>query len=217
MRIGATPGLKQLQQRIRRKRCRLFLERMQPTADMKILDIGGTAIFWMMPEMSKLKALLMNIYQVKVPEAVSDRLEAVVGDATELSYNDDEFDLVFSNSVIEHVFTFENQKKMAAEIRRVGKDYWVQTPAKGFFFEPHFMAPFIHWLPPSVRKRIVRWATPWGLFGRPNKQRVSDVVDEIRILTKREVEELFPDAEIYVERFLGMPKSYVAIRKSSSQ
>jgi len=56
-----------------------------------------------------------------------------------LNYSDNEFDICFSNSVIELVGSFEDQRKFANEIRRVGRKLWVQTPARSFFFEPHYL------------------------------------------------------------------------------
>ena len=69
-------------------------------------------------------------------------------DATNLhEFGDASFDIAFSNSVIEHLSTFENQARMAAEVRRVARAYWVQTPNFWFPIEPHFLVPAWHWLP----------------------------------------------------------------------
>lgn len=76
----------------------------------------------------------------------------VQGDGRNLPYTNNEFDIVFSNSVIEHVGTFEDQKRFAEEIRRVAKSYWVQTPNRHFPVETHLIAPFIHFLPRNFQK-----------------------------------------------------------------
>ena len=71
-----------------------------------------------------------------------------VGDAVDMpGISDGAFDVVFSNSVIEHVETYENQRRMAAEIRRVGRRYFVQTPNRHFPLEPHFLVPGFQLLP----------------------------------------------------------------------
>lgn len=94
---------------------------------------------------SKPKVLILNLEK---PTDFKDtaQFEFVKGDATKLEYPENSFDVVYSNSVIEHLFTKENQVRMANEIMRVGKKIYVQTPAKEFFVEPHLITPFIHWL-----------------------------------------------------------------------
>ena len=74
----------------------------------------------------------------------------------------DEFDIVFSNSVIEHLGDIEGQRRMAKEIRRVGKYYYLQTPNRNFPVEPHFQFPFFQFLPKWLRTAIVRrWSIGW--------------------------------------------------------
>ena len=122
--------------------------------------------------------------------------------------------MVFSNSVIEHVGDLARQKRFAGELRRVGQRLWVQTPAYEFFIEPHFLAPFFHWLPVAWRIQTGRWATLWGWLEKPSPQRVREMVEEIRLLKKNEFQELFPDCQILTEKILGiLPKSYIAVRK----
>ena len=73
----------------------------------------------------------------------------VQSDAAEgLPFADGEFDLVYCNSVIEHVPP-ERREAFAAELRRVGRGWYVQTPAWSFPLEPHALLPFAHWLPPT--------------------------------------------------------------------
>ena len=114
--------------------------------------------------------------------------------------------------------TWERQKAFARECRRVGKKLWIQTPAYECPFEPHFLAPFVHWLPKEVRRRMVRWFTPWGWLQRPGQKEVDHEIDSIRLLTRHQFEELFPDCEIHTERILGIvPKSYVAYRQTAER
>ena len=135
------------------------------------------------------------------------------GDGCNLSFADKAFDIGYSNSVIEHLGTFENQRRFASEVSRVARGVWVQTPAKAFFIEPHYLAPFVHWLPKSVRRRLIRWFTIWGLVTKPGPQQVDEILAEIRLLTRREMADLFPDCEIVTERFFFWPKAYVAVRR----
>lgn len=140
----------------------------------------------------------------------------VVGNGCELEYADESYDIVFSNSVIEHLGTWENQIRFANEARRVGGKLWIQTPAREFFIEPHFIAPFIHWMPKSARKRLLRYFTVWGWLSKPTPEQVDSAIAEIRLLSYEEMLQLFPDCEIYRERFLFFfTKSYSAHRHGS--
>ena len=130
-----------------------------------------------------------------------------------MPFTDNQFDVAFSNSVIEHLETAANQTAMAFEIRRVARMYWVQTPDPRFPVEPHYITPFIHWLPDSVRRHVSRNGTVWGIITRPTPQEVDARLKEIRLLSPKEFRNLFPDARIVIERFAGLPKSMVAVRR----
>lgn len=95
---------------------------------------------------------------------------------------------------------------------RVGRALWIQTPNRWFPIEPHFLTPFIHWLPKRLRKRLVRNFTVWGLVTRPTIETAHEIVDEIRLLSAKELRELFPGCEIVRERFLGLTKSLIVVR-----
>lgn len=192
----------------RRRRMRRFAEKLSPTPTTRILDIGGKHDIWQSTDTDG-DVVILNLHhpRIKDPDFTYE-----IGDATQMRYADNTFDIAFSNSCIEHVHTYENQKKFASEMCRVGKSVWCQTPAKGFFIEPHFITPFIHLLPKSWLKKVLRNFSVWGWVTRPTQEQVNDFVDEIRLLTLKEMKELFPDCKILVERFLFMPKSYIAVR-----
>ncbi len=67
-------------------------------------------------------------------------------DGTQLPFGDREFDIAFSNSVIEHVPP-ELQAAFAAEVSRVADRYFVQTPNRYFPIEPHYQLPLFQFLP----------------------------------------------------------------------
>lgn len=133
-----------------------------------------------------------------------------------MPFSDSSFDVVYCNSVIEHLGTYDDQGKLAREVRRVGRGYWVQTPAKCFPLEPHYLTPFVHWLPPRLRRRILPY-TVWARITHPSSDYMDGKAAEIRFLSKRELERLFPDADILRERFLGVTKSWLAVRHSASR
>ena len=148
-------------------------------------------------------------------EAEPQRYDNIVptkGDATNLAeHADDAFDIAFSNSVIEHLFTLDAQQRMAAEIRRVAPAYWVQTPNFWFPIEPHFLVPAWHWLPEETRVAILR-RRGVGWAGRcPDEAHARAVVQEHRLMRRDELARLFPDAVIVGERLAGLTKSWTAI------
>ncbi|NNC90704.1 MAG: methyltransferase domain-containing protein [Akkermansiaceae bacterium] len=210
--ISRIPILRGWQRRIRKRRLEQFVDCLGVTPEERILDVGGTVFTWITPETNRLRAVLLNLTAPPLDEDLRGRLESLAGDACDLGFPDGEFDIVYSNSVIEHVGTYENQERMARELRRVGRRLWIQTPARSFFFEPHYVTPFIHWLPKRLRRRIVRWGTLWGLVKRPSRERVEEMINELRLLSFDEMKTLFPDCEIRREKLLGMTKSFIAVR-----
>jgi Methyltransferase domain len=193
----------------RRRRMKAFIDQLKPGKDDRILDVGGYPEFWAGSGIESFVTIL-NLHPTT--SASGDKISTVIGDGTDLKYGDDSFDIVFSNSVIEHLGTFERQQLLAKECARVGKRLWVQTPARSFPVEPHFLTPFIHYFPKSWRKKMLRNGTVWGWLVRPSDKQVEDALDEIRLLNDKEMSVLFPDCTIEREKAFGLTKSYIAVR-----
>jgi hypothetical protein len=191
-----------------------FMARFRPSKGTRILDVGGDPGFWAETD-TEARITILNLHPLEVMATMRDRCTAVIGDGTNLHFDDGEFDIVFSNSVIEHLRTWEAQQQFAQEVRRVGHHYWVQTPAREFFIEPHLLTPCVHWLPRAVQLKLAHRCTVWGIIERPTQQRAEDYVSELRLLTFDELSELFPESLILRERFFGFTKSYVAIQPPS--
>lgn len=203
----------------RQKRMALFQSVVQPDQEDVVLDVGGYPATWISQQQLTKRIDCLNVHPVvwNESEHPQHRITTLVGDGCALNYANGTYDIVFSNSVIEHVGDWEKQKAFAHEVRRVGKKLWVQTPSFWCPIEPHYLALFVHWLPVSIRRRVLRWFTPWGWMEKPSQETVDQTIAFTRLLTKRQMEELFPDCEIITERLLGIfPKSYVAYRTSSS-
>jgi hypothetical protein len=192
----------------RRRRMYRFSVLFSPSADTRVLDIGGTPQTWSteLEAGTQFPVTLLNIRSNFKLD--STRFIAIEGDATNLPFADNAFDIAFSNSVIEHVGAWEKQQAFAREARRVARKLWIQTPARSFPIEAHLLAPYIQYLPRNVQHRLVRW-TPRGLL-QPDV--VHEIVDEVRLLTYREFQQLFPDCRILKERVFGLTKSYIATR-----
>jgi hypothetical protein len=112
--------------------------------------------------------------------------------------------------VIEHVGGIEDQSKMANEIRRVGRRYFVQTPNAYFPIEPHFLVPGFQFMPAQMRALLLTKARLGWMPREPSLSKALETVSSIRLLTTAEMRHLFPEAKIYKERFFGMTKSIVA-------
>jgi hypothetical protein len=198
----------------RKRRMQAFVATFRPSPQTTILDCGGSPHNWELVN-CEARITLLNVYPIEeirwAPWAANISYE--LGDATNMPYEDGTFDIGFSNSVIEHLGTYENQAKLANEIRRVARKLWVQTPARSFLIEPHLWTPFIHYLPKSWQQRLMRNFTVFGLLTRPSYNQVEEFLREIRLLNFREMQQLFPDCEIRKERFLFFVKSYIAVRK----
>jgi hypothetical protein len=194
----------------RTARMRLLHETFRLTAETRVLDVGGTAFNWGLAPVRP-RLTLLNLQPR--PAGLAADIDYVQGDARHLDGMEDaSFDIVYSNSVIEHLGVLENQEAMAGEVRRVGRGYFVQTPHAYFPVEPHLLTPFIHYLPRNMRRRLLRHATVWGLIAKPSPAQCDAFIDEVRLLDGAEMRLLFPDATIHTERFLGLPKSIVAMR-----
>ena len=178
----------------------------------RILDVGGTEDFWMMMGVDTLADADITLLNLARQRATGHRFTSVAGDARDLSrYGDGSFDVVFSNSVIEHLGPgFAGQQQMANEIMRVGKRYFVQTPNRYFPLEPHFLTPGFQFLPVGLRVWLVSgFALGW--YDRiPDKSEAKREVESVELLSETQVRHLFPGARIYKERIAGLTKAFVA-------
>jgi hypothetical protein len=188
----------------------------------RVLDLGGTLNYWnILPEGflrdRKVRITLLNVKAVPVDGEAAEIFESVAGDACDMrQYGDGEFDLAHSNSVIEHVGLWGNMERMASEVRRVGRAYYVQTPNYWFPIEPHYLFPCLHWMPFPWRIAIARSRR---LGGWPRAESVGVAVSAQQaaiLLTAKMLAALFPDAVLSKERFFGLPKSLIAVRAEAA-
>jgi hypothetical protein len=200
-----------LSNRLRARRFQVFedLVRGLPRP-LRIIDVGGTTEFWEHRGWAGRSDVQITMVNLKQQPSKYPNITSTVGDATTLEgFADRSFEVAFSNSVIEHLFTRENQAAMARQIRRVATAYWVQTPNYWFPIEPHFHVPGWQWAPVGVRVAILR-RRACGWRGRtPDPQRARKIVTEVRLLTRRELLGMFPDATILGERLFGLNKSWI--------
>ena len=179
-----------------------------------ILDAGGRMEHWAaMASLFGDRNIRVTLVDLQAEETTDPRFTSIAGDARDLpQFGDDSFDLVYSNSVIEHVGRWSDQKRMAAEVRRLAPRHFIQTPDYWCPVEPHFRMPVIHWLPVPWQTTIVR-ARACGFYPRAaDIDEALMILEDARLVTLKAMKALFPDSTIERERVLGLPKSLIAVR-----
>lgn len=209
--IADNQDQKSLAVQFRRKRFSFFLSLLSRLErPVRILDIGGTESYWKMMGLNADDDIHVTLLNLEHEDITLPNMKSLVGDARKIHLQDSSFDVVFSNSVIEHVGTYQDQLQMAQEVQRVGKCYFVQTPNKYFPLEPHFLVPLFQFLPIYVRVWLLQHYKLGWLPKTPDATKAQEIVESIRLLGKREFVNLFPTASLYEERTLGMTKSFIA-------
>lgn len=202
---------------LRRKRFELFRNLFESllktkTGPIKILDVGGRSTTWERAGFTQYDASQVQITILNTENVSSDydHIKSVSGDARSMpEYRDGEFDIVFSNSVIEHVGDFQDQMRMAEEVRRVGQRYFLQTPNRFFPIEPHFLFPLFQFFPLWFKALLIQ---NFSLGWRPrikNHQAAKELALSVQLLSKRQLQKLFPGAQVHAEKFFGLNKSYM--------
>jgi len=193
----------------REKRLSEFVKLYPDINNLNVLDVGGRPMMWEMLERQfGLYPKSLVILNTELETDLSVGYEVVVGDGCNIHFEDDSFDLVFSNSVIEHVGNMDDIKKFAKETSRVGKKVYIQTPNRWFFVEPHIVAIFIHWLPRKLY-RVLGFLSIRRISLLGKRKKYYQIFDGIRLLSKSEVREIYPDKHVSYEKVMGMVKSFI--------
>jgi SAM-dependent methyltransferase len=188
--------LSPLAARARARRHERFFALTGVAAGMRIVDIGCGSL--------GLRALEpdLDVTGVDVSPRPDYPGPFVQADATvRLPFDDGAFDLAYASSVVEHIAP-PRRAAFAAELRRVARGWYVQTPARSFPIEPHALLPFAHWLPAGPRRRYWRL----GAMGH---------WEDISLLRRAELEALFGPAR--PERVGPLVKSWVCVRAVSGR
>lgn len=206
--------------KLRRRRVAQFVELIPAGAGaLRILDVGGSEEAWMNIWDARLQIASITLLNLE-EKRVSGRfpMTSVVGDVRDLSrFGSREFDLCFSNSLIEHLGTFAEQKRAAAEICRVAKGYFVQTPYRYFPLEPHFQVPYWAQLPIGLRVALHQRFNLGWMQAQPDYAAARREIEQIRLLNVRKMQLLFSDAEIRKERIGPFIKSLIAVRRMDEE
>lgn len=186
---------------------------------LNIIDLGGENAFWEIDQWNSwalqpgIRITMINIK----PEAQRyPNIIPRIGDARDLhEYPDGSFDLVFSNSCIQLLYDRESQKAMAAEVRRLAPNYWVQTPNFWFPIESHTRLPLVQFLPKPQLIQVFHF------FHRndpnfPDLDHIHKYLDCLRLLSRRELSRLFPGAILLPEKLFGLVKSWTAVHRDEN-
>ena len=181
---------------------------------MSVLDVGGTVESWLRAPVRPASVTVLNL--LEPGESDEPWLRPVLGDACharEVLAREGaptSYDLVFSNSLLEHVGGHAQRSALAEEIRALAPRHWVQTPYRYFPIEPHWLFPGLQFLPLAARSRV---AASWPLaHTRLSPEDAMNAVQWTELVGIAEMRSYFPDSRIHLERMGGLVKSLVAIR-----
>ncbi len=219
--------VKLFRQRLRNRRAEIFLkllDQIDASGTLRVLDVGGTIKYWKMLQASlsdtelNLDITLANIGSEKSGEITklafgsgrAAHIKEIDANALDPNlYDSKKYDVIHSNSVIEHVGNWTQIKVFADNIVQSGLPYFIQTPNFWFPFEPHFELPFFMLLPLPLKQILIKLK-----FGG-DLDSINKKLDGVRLLTSSEFEYLFCNAEIQREKVLMINKSFIATFVSS--
>lgn len=197
----------------------LIIESYNQHGNVNIIDVGGTKTYWNIIPYNFLKNHNVNITIVNLPDDAGnpqndDIFSFEEGDGCNLSnFNDKSFQLAHSNSVIEHVGDWNKIVSFAQEIKRVAEKYYMQTPNYWFPIEPHFVTPIYHWLPKSLKIKLLQNFNIGKTRKVENYTQAKRKVESYNLLSRKKLERLFPDDLILKEKFFFFVKSFTVIKK----
>lgn len=185
--------------------------RFPALAEMHVVDIGGRVDTWLRAPVRPRHVTVLGFE----PEG-ADRIgwiDAHYADACDLpaALRGLRADLVYSNSVLEHVGGPERRRRFSETVEALGDSHWIQTPYRYFPIEPHWLFPGFQFLPRPAQVAVGRrWKLVHTL--NPDRRAVLDSVLEVDLVGITEMRHLFPESVVQRERVLGLTKSIIAVR-----
>jgi hypothetical protein len=198
--------------RARAKRGEWLLKTFPDLGAMRVLDLGGVAASWESLPVRPTQVVLLNERVFDVPPGGG--FLSITGDACvpDDKLRREGFDLVYSNSCFEHVGGHYRREQFAETVHALAPRHWVQTPNRYFPLEPHWLFPYLQFLPTRAKVQLSK-AWP-GRYHMPNESRRERTrwALSVELLSRSEFAYYFPDSEIATERIAGLSKSFVAIK-----
>ena len=182
-------------------------------ATLNVIDLGGRADMWLRAPVRPAHVHLVNLEQQPedLPDWITAEVRDIIKDGPDPAAG--QYDLAFSNSVIEHVGGFAQREAFARAVHGLAPRYWIQTPYRYFPIEPHWLFPGFQFLPLAVRAQVSR---KWPLVHTKSSSRLEglEAAMGVELLSRSEMMYYFPSSSIYPERVAGLTKSLVAIKTS---
>lgn len=197
--------------RRRQRRGRWLADTFPDLSQMSLIDLGGRIGTW---ECAPVRPKHVHVVNLEpLPAEVPEWAEIDHGDACSLPARiaRRRYDLVFSNSVIEHVGGHERRLRFAEFVHLLADAHWVQTPYRYFPVEPHWLAPGMQFLPVVARTEFAR---RWPLAYTPGRTREEAMKRVLwtELLDRTQMRYYFPDSVLGTEKIFGIPKSLIAYR-----
>ncbi len=199
----------------RLQKLKIFYDLIKPDENTKILDIGaeinpsgdrGLQLIDDYKWKSKLSATNLSSEHIEKIKNIYPEIDAEVGDACNLPYPDKSFDVVYCNAVIEHVGNPEKQRKMASEIMRVSKSWFVTTPNRWYPFEFHLRLPLVTWLPWHGYK----WCGKIISYNHVHKRYVTGAdKSNLYLMSASDLKKCFPGSKIIKSKITFMAESLI--------
>ncbi|GGK80561.1 class I SAM-dependent methyltransferase [Mangrovihabitans endophyticus] len=197
--------------RRRERRSRWLLDTFPELPEMSVVDLGGRIGFWRQLPVRPRQVHVVNLEEQ--PADVPAWARVSRGDACALpdEIREQRYDLVFSNSVIEHVGGHERRLRFAESVHLLAPRHWVQTPYRYFPVEPHWIAPGMQFLPVAARREVAR---RWPLAYTPGRTREEALARVLwtELVDKTQMRSYFPGSVLREEKIMGLTKSLIAHR-----
>jgi hypothetical protein len=221
--ISDTASSSSLSARTRARRWTTMLERFPDLRDLRVVDLGGEASYWRGAPVQPREVVLVNIHEHEVGDD-TPWIRSVAGDACDPpeALLREGFDMVHSNSTIEHLGGHARFSAFADAVRALADKHWVQTPYRYFPIEPHWLCPGFQFLPLRARETLMRrwpigaahqlWKESAAASNGHARREAIEQVLWIELLSETSMRHYFPTSEIVRERVAGLTKSLVAVR-----
>jgi hypothetical protein len=199
----------------RARRWEVFRSAFPDIEQMSVLDLGGTTDAWRRAPVTPKCVVVLNLTEPGTSDDAS--VTPVEGDACAARQVlaaaglEQSYDVVFSNSLLEHVGGHANRLAVAEEVRALAPYHWIQTPNRHFPVEPHWLFPGMQFLPFRARTTV---AARWPLAHTPARsfEDARESVSWTELISVSELRAYFPDSVIFKERMAGLTKSITAVR-----
>jgi Methyltransferase domain len=202
-----------LGERSRFRRWEWFQATFPGIESMSVIDLGGRVDAWLRAPVRPASVHVVNLEPS--PEEIPAWIRTDQADACSLPsrISDSSYDLVFSNSVIEHLGGHAQRMRFADAVHKLASRHWVQTPYRYFPIEPHWLFPGFQFLPLAVRAEVSqRW--PLAHTRSQSKGEGIRAAVSVELLSRTEMAFYFPDSTVRFERLLGVVKSLIATKTS---